>query len=98
MAEEHRIPAGLIRMSNRTCARVFLDSRYVLAEIIEQAEEAARLAATVSDPRLLALTRVVSGQVLEWHGEFERALGHLGSGVELARETHSGFVFRTGSF
>jgi hypothetical protein len=30
MAEEHRIPAGLIRMSNGTCARVFLDSRYVL--------------------------------------------------------------------
>jgi tetratricopeptide (TPR) repeat protein len=61
-------------------------------EIIEQAEDAARLAATVSDPRLLALTRVVSGEMLEWHGEFERALGHLGNGLELARESHAGFV------
>jgi len=30
MKKEHRIPAGLIRMSNGNVARVYLDSRYVL--------------------------------------------------------------------
>jgi class 3 adenylate cyclase/tetratricopeptide (TPR) repeat protein len=61
-------------------------------EVLEQAEEATRLATTVNDRRLLALTRAVSGEMLEWHGEFERALDHLDSGLELARESHSGFV------
>jgi class 3 adenylate cyclase/tetratricopeptide (TPR) repeat protein len=60
-------------------------------EIIEQAQEATRLAETLTEPRLLAQTTVVLGSVLQWHGDFERALGHLHKGLELAREAHSGF-------
>ena len=62
-------------------------------EIIEQAEEAMRLAETLTEPRLLAQTTVVLGCALQWHGDFERALGHLHKGLELAREAHSGFDF-----
>ena len=62
-------------------------------EIIEQAEEAVRLAETLTEPRLLAQTTVTLGRLLQWNGEFERALGHLHKGLELAREAHSGFVF-----
>jgi tetratricopeptide (TPR) repeat protein len=62
-------------------------------EIIELAEEAVRLAETLTEPRLLAQTTATLGQLLQWHGEFERALGHLHKGRELAREAHSGFVF-----
>jgi tetratricopeptide (TPR) repeat protein len=62
-------------------------------EIIEQAEEAVRLAETLTDPRLLAQTTVTLGQLLQWHGEFERAFGHLHKGLELAREAHSAFAF-----
>ena len=62
-------------------------------EIIEQAEEAVRLAETLTDQRLLAQTTVTLGQLLQWHGEFARALGHLRKGLELAREAHAGFAF-----
>ena len=62
-------------------------------EIIEQAEEAVRLAETLTEPRLLANAKVQLGSILQWNGAFERALGHLHKGLELAREAHSGFVF-----
>jgi len=62
-------------------------------EIIEQAEDAVRLAETLTEPRLLAQTTATLGQLLQWQGESERALGHLHRGLELARETHSGFAF-----
>jgi class 3 adenylate cyclase/tetratricopeptide (TPR) repeat protein len=67
-------------------------------EIIEQAEEAVRLAETLTEPRPLAQTTVLLGQLLQWHGEFERALGHLHKGLKLAREAHSDFVFGQGLF
>jgi class 3 adenylate cyclase/tetratricopeptide (TPR) repeat protein len=62
-------------------------------EIIEQAEEAVRLAETLTDRRLLAQTTVTLGQLLQWHEEFTPALDHLHKGLELARESHSGFAF-----
>ncbi len=62
-------------------------------EIIEQAEEAVRLAETLTDKRLLAQTTVTLGQLLQWHGEFARAVGPLHKGLELARDAHSGFAF-----
>jgi len=62
-------------------------------EIIEQAEDAVHLAETLTEPRLLAQTTATLGQLLQWQGESERALGHLHRGLELARETHSGFAF-----
>jgi tetratricopeptide (TPR) repeat protein len=62
-------------------------------EIIEQAEEAVRLAETLTEPRLLANANVQLGSILQWNGAFERALGHLHKGLELARESHSGYVF-----
>jgi predicted ATPase len=62
-------------------------------EIIEQSEEAVRLAETLSEPRLLAQANVQLGMMLQWNGAFERALGHLHKGLELAREGHSGLIF-----
>jgi len=62
-------------------------------EIIEQAEEAVRLAETLTDQRLLAQTSATLGQLLQWHGEFARALGPLHKGLEFAREAHAGFAF-----
>jgi tetratricopeptide (TPR) repeat protein len=62
-------------------------------EIIEQAEEAVHLAETLTEPRLLAHANIQLGSMLQWNGAFERALGHLHKGLELARESHSGFVF-----
>ncbi len=62
-------------------------------EIIAQAEEAVHLAQTLTEPRLLAQTTVTLGQLLQWNGEGERALGHLREGLELAREAHSAFAF-----
>ena len=61
--------------------------------ILERAEEAVRLAETLTEPRLLAQTAATLGWMFQWQGEFERALGHLQKGLQLARETHSGFVF-----
>jgi tetratricopeptide (TPR) repeat protein len=67
-------------------------------EIMERAEEAVRLAETLTDPRPLAQSTVTLGQMLQWHGEFDRARSHLHKGVDLAREAHSGFVFGQGLF
>jgi len=63
------------------------------AEVVEQAEEAVRLAETLTEPRLLAHANVQLGAILQWNGAFDRARGHLHKGFELARESHSGFVF-----
>src|SRR5216683_1745358 len=62
-------------------------------EIIEHAEEAVRLAETLTEPRLLAQTNSCVGGLLQWHGKFERSIGHLHKGLELAREAHSGYFF-----
>jgi class 3 adenylate cyclase/tetratricopeptide (TPR) repeat protein len=62
-------------------------------KIIRQAEEAVGLVETLTEPRLLAQATATLGQLLQWQGESERALGYLHRGLELAREAHSGFVF-----
>jgi class 3 adenylate cyclase/tetratricopeptide (TPR) repeat protein len=62
-------------------------------EILKQAEEAAELAQTVNEPRLLGQTRAMLGLMLQWHGKYERSAGHLQKGLELAREAHAGFIF-----
>jgi tetratricopeptide (TPR) repeat protein len=61
-------------------------------EIINQADEALRLAETVKEPRLLAQASTVLGGLLQWNGAFDRAADHLHKGLELARESHAGFV------
>jgi tetratricopeptide (TPR) repeat protein len=62
-------------------------------EILKQAEEAAELAQTVNEPRLLGQTRAMLGLMLQWHGKYERSASHLQKGLELAREAHAGFIF-----
>jgi class 3 adenylate cyclase/tetratricopeptide (TPR) repeat protein len=62
-------------------------------EIIEQADEAVRLAETLAEQRLLAHANVLLGTALQWNGASERVLGYLHKGLKLAREAHSGAVF-----
>jgi tetratricopeptide (TPR) repeat protein len=63
------------------------------ADIILQAEEAARLAESLKEPRLLAQTRTVLGTILQWNGDFARSKDHLHKGLEVARAAHAGFFF-----
>jgi tetratricopeptide (TPR) repeat protein len=67
-------------------------------EIIAQAEEAARLAETLNEPRLLAQTQAILGTLLQWHGEFERGASHLRKGLELAQAAHAGFFYGQACF
>jgi class 3 adenylate cyclase/tetratricopeptide (TPR) repeat protein len=60
-------------------------------EIVAQLEDAVRLAESANEPRLVADTTVSLGCMLQWGGEFERGGQHLHRGLELSRQTHSGF-------
>jgi class 3 adenylate cyclase/tetratricopeptide (TPR) repeat protein len=60
-------------------------------EIIQQAEEALRIAETVKEPRLLAQTNTVLGLLRQWQAEFDLARCHLHKGLELARQAHAGY-------
>jgi tetratricopeptide (TPR) repeat protein len=70
-------------------------------QIIEAAtdiEEAIRLSETLTNPLLRARVLVFTGRVVQWQGEFDRAIAVLGEGIELARREHSGFLFGLGLF
>ena len=69
-----------------------------LRESSEPAETVLRLAPEIADPRARAQALVSAGVVLQWRGEFARALEVLERGVALAREAHAGFVDGLGSF
>jgi tetratricopeptide (TPR) repeat protein len=61
-------------------------------EIIQQAEEALHIAETVKEPRLLAQTNTVLGLLYQWKADFDPARRHLKKGLELTRQTHSGYL------
>jgi tetratricopeptide (TPR) repeat protein len=70
----------------------------IAPDIIAQADEAARLAKTLNEPRLLAQTPAILGSVLQWNGEFERSAEHLHKGLEVARAAHAGFFMGVSLF
>jgi len=59
---------------------------------MRDSSEALRLAREVGDSRLLAQCLTFAGRQLEWHGEYDAAVGHLREGLELARREHSGYL------
>jgi len=61
-------------------------------EAVRDSSEAVRLAREAGDPRLLAQCLTFAGRHLEWHGEYDAAVGHLREGLELARREHSGYL------
>ena len=69
-----------------------------LVETTPDAEEALRLAREIGDPKLLAEALISLGRVLQWRAVFDRSLGYLHEGVELARLTHAGFLFSVAAF
>ena len=64
-----------------------------LVETTPDAEEALRLAREIGDPKLLMETLISLGRLLQWRAVFDRSLGYLHEGVELARLAHAGFSF-----
>ena len=54
-------------------------------------EEALRLSHEIGEPRLRAQTLTFAGRVLQFRGQFDRAITYLKEGAELARQEHSGF-------
>jgi class 3 adenylate cyclase/tetratricopeptide (TPR) repeat protein len=63
-----------------------------VVEAMRDSFEAVRLAREVGDSRLLAQCLTFAGRQLEWHGEYDVAVGHLHEGLELARREHSGYL------
>jgi class 3 adenylate cyclase/tetratricopeptide (TPR) repeat protein len=63
-----------------------------VVEAMRDSSEAVRLARGVGDSRLLAQCLTFAGRQLEWHGEYDVAVGHLHEGLELARREHSGYL------
>jgi tetratricopeptide (TPR) repeat protein len=63
-----------------------------VVEAMRDSSEAVRLAREVGDSRLLAQCLTFAGRQLEWHGEYDVAVGHLHEGLELARREHSGYL------
>src|SRR3989442_10766122 len=63
-----------------------------VVEAMRDSSEALRLAREVGDSRLLAQCLTFTGRHLEWHGEYDVAVGHLREGLELARREHSGYL------
>jgi hypothetical protein len=49
------------------------------------------MAQYLNEPRLLGETTITLGGLLEWRGEFEQGCQHLQTGLQLSRQTHSGF-------
>ena len=92
-------------LGDRACeARCLANRAYIrssgygqLVETTPDAEEALRLAREIGDPKLLAET-LIPGELLQWRAVFDRSLGYLHEGVELARLTHAGFLFGVAAF
>jgi predicted ATPase len=64
-----------------------------LVETTPDAEEALRLAREIGDPKLLAEALIALGRLLQWRAVFDRSLGYLQEGMELARLTYAGSLF-----
>src|SRR5207237_6989733 len=63
-----------------------------VVEAMRDSSEALRLAREAGDSRLLAQCLTFAGRHLEWHGEYDVAVGHLREGLELSRREHSGYL------
>jgi tetratricopeptide (TPR) repeat protein len=53
------------------------------------------LAREISDPKSLVDVLITLGRLLQWRAVFDRSLGYLHEGAELARLTHAGLRFST---
>jgi tetratricopeptide (TPR) repeat protein len=69
-----------------------------LVAMTPDAEEALHLARVSGDPKPVAEALVSLGRVLQWRGVFDRSLGLLQEGVDLARRTHAGFLSGVAAF
>jgi class 3 adenylate cyclase/tetratricopeptide (TPR) repeat protein len=69
-----------------------------LVEATPYAEEALRLAREIGDPKLLAEALIQLGKLLQWRAAFDRGVGYLHEGVDLARLTHAGLLFGQAAF
>jgi class 3 adenylate cyclase/tetratricopeptide (TPR) repeat protein len=69
-----------------------------LVAMTPDAEEALHLARVSGDPKAVAEALVSLGRVLQWRGVFDRSLGLLQEGVDLARRTHAGFLSGVAAF
>jgi class 3 adenylate cyclase/tetratricopeptide (TPR) repeat protein len=93
-------------LGDRACeARCLTNRAYIrssgygrIVETTPDAEEALHLAREIGDPKLLAETLIYLGRSLQWRAVFDRSLGYLHEGVELARGAHIGFVFGEAAF
>jgi class 3 adenylate cyclase/tetratricopeptide (TPR) repeat protein len=81
-----------------TRASIRSDGYGQLVETTSDAEEALRLAREIGDPQLLMEALISLGRVLQWRAVFDRSLGYLQEGVELARLTHAGYRFGQAAF
>jgi tetratricopeptide (TPR) repeat protein len=69
-----------------------------IRESAESMETVLRLAPEIADPRARAQSVIYVGTVLQWRGDYTRALEVLQRGVALAEEAHAGFVGGLGTF
>ncbi len=64
-----------------------------LVETAEDIEQALRLLPEITDPKRRAETLIWPGHVLQWRGDFTRAVDCLREAAELAEREHAGFAF-----
>ncbi|MBI4330236.1 MAG: tetratricopeptide repeat protein, partial [Chloroflexi bacterium] len=69
-----------------------------IVETTQDAEEALRLSREIGDPKLVAQTLILLGNVLQWRADFDRALAYLHEGAEQAERTHAGFLSGLAAF
>ncbi len=67
-------------------------------EAASNIEEAVRLSEEIPNPLLRARVLVFTGRIVQWRGEFDRAIMVLEEGTEFARREHLGFLFGLGLF
>ena len=80
-----------ICLANRVATRTAGYGQIV--ETMADAEEALRLSKEIKNQPLLAKSLVFVGGAFQWRGDFDRSLGYLHEGAELARKIHAGFLY-----
>jgi len=69
-----------------------------LVETEAEVDEALRLVPEIAAPRARARVLVYAGSVLQWRGEYDRALTCLRQGTEMSQAAHSGFLENFATF
>ena len=67
-------------------------------EAMPDVDEALRLSERVENPQRLAQVLIWPATILQWRGEFERALRYLHQAAEIALKEHAGFMFGAAAF